>query len=72
MLTKKQNFLETIRGGNPNRFVNQYEFITVTWDMDPISRGNPHTLGTGAENQGRLGRNMDLDKGHTRFFPGAR
>ena len=25
MLTKKQNLLETIRGGNPDRFVNQYE-----------------------------------------------
>jgi len=27
MLTKKQNLLETIHGGNPDRFVNQYEFI---------------------------------------------
>jgi hypothetical protein len=25
MLTKKQNLLETIKGGNPDRFVNQYE-----------------------------------------------
>ena len=25
MLTAKENFLETIRGGNPDRFVNQYE-----------------------------------------------
>src|SRR4030065_496484 len=25
MLTKRQNLLETIRGGNPDRFVNQYE-----------------------------------------------
>ena len=25
MLTKRQNLLETIHGGNPDRFVNQYE-----------------------------------------------
>ena len=27
MLTKKQNMLEVIRGGNPDRFVKQYEAI---------------------------------------------
>lgn len=27
MLTKRQNLLETIRGGNPDRFVNGYEFM---------------------------------------------
>lgn len=29
MLTIKQNLLETIRGGNPDRFVNQYEFMDI-------------------------------------------
>ncbi|BBO91409.1 uroporphyrinogen decarboxylase family protein [Desulfosarcina ovata] len=29
MLTKKQNLLETIKGGNPDRFVNQYEFLEI-------------------------------------------
>jgi hypothetical protein len=29
MLTKRQNFLETIRGGNPDRFVNQYEYLSM-------------------------------------------
>lgn len=33
MLTKRQNLLETIRGGNPDRFVNQYE----AFDCDPGS-----------------------------------
>ncbi|MBN2039407.1 MAG: uroporphyrinogen decarboxylase [Spirochaetes bacterium] len=33
MLTKKQNLLETIRGGNPDRFVNQYE----AFDCSPAS-----------------------------------
>lgn len=29
MLTKRQNLLETIKGGNPDRFVNQYEFMDI-------------------------------------------
>nr|WP_320024622.1 uroporphyrinogen decarboxylase family protein [uncultured Acetobacterium sp.] len=29
MLTKRQNVLETIRGGNPDRFVKQYEFMNI-------------------------------------------
>mgnify|MGYP006870779339 FL=1 len=27
MLTKKQNLLECIRGGNPDRYVNQWEAL---------------------------------------------
>lgn len=33
MLTKKQNFLETIRGGNPDRFVNQYEYLNLILEV---------------------------------------
>ena len=33
MLTIKQNLLETIKGGNPDRFVNQYE----AFDCSPVS-----------------------------------
>lgn len=29
MLSKRQNLLETIRGGSPDRFVNQYEFLDI-------------------------------------------
>ncbi|MDK9708211.1 MAG: hypothetical protein OEL83_14300 [Desulforhopalus sp.] len=29
MLTRRQNLLETIRGGKPDRFVNQYEFLDI-------------------------------------------
>ena len=29
MLTAKQNMLETVRGGNPDRFVNQYEAVSL-------------------------------------------
>ena len=31
MLTKKQNLLETIRGGKPDRFVNQYEAFAIMY-----------------------------------------
>ncbi len=31
MLTKKQNLLETIHGGNPDRFVNQYEAFAMVF-----------------------------------------
>ncbi len=39
MLTKKQNLLETIRGGNPDRFVNQYEAFHVMF-MNPYMAKN--------------------------------
>lgn len=29
MLTKRQNLMETIKGGNPDRFVNQFEFMEL-------------------------------------------
>jgi Uroporphyrinogen-III decarboxylase len=35
MLTRRQNLLETIKGGNPDRFVNQYEYLGLVFD--PIS-----------------------------------
>jgi uroporphyrinogen-III decarboxylase len=37
MLTKRQNLLETIHGGNPDRFVNQYEYLGLV--ADPIFLG---------------------------------
>lgn len=39
MLTKRQNLLETIKGGNPDRFVNQYEFLNIVFH--PISTQSP-------------------------------
>jgi uroporphyrinogen-III decarboxylase len=41
MLTKRQNLLETIRGGKPDRFVNQYEFLSMFPRTDPVSRLSP-------------------------------
>lgn len=35
MLTKRQNLLETIRGGNPDRLVNQFEALGMIMG-DPV------------------------------------
>lgn len=40
MLTKRQNLLETIRGGHPDRFVNQYEAFAIQMG-NPISMRSP-------------------------------
>ncbi len=40
MLTPRQNLLETIHGGNPDRFVNQYEFIHLIMS-NPFAMRNP-------------------------------
>ena len=50
MLTKRQNLLETIRGGNPDRLVNQYEAFECTDALykmimgDPISAQGKHPM----------------------------
>ena len=40
MLTKRQNLMETIRGGNPDRFVNQYEAFKLI--QNPLGLHNPN------------------------------
>ncbi|WP_407309472.1 uroporphyrinogen decarboxylase family protein [Desulfosporosinus sp. SB140] len=47
MLTKRQNLMETIKGGNPDRFVNQYEFMELIMEapMDlPLAPGPGMTI----------------------------
>jgi hypothetical protein len=52
MLNKRQNLLETIRGGNPDRFVNQYEAFECSPDMpmfkmlygNPVSMASPFPM----------------------------
>ena len=39
MLTPKQNMLEVIKGGNPDRFVNQYEAVQLLFH--PFMFTNP-------------------------------
>ncbi|NLA75535.1 MAG: uroporphyrinogen decarboxylase [Deltaproteobacteria bacterium] len=36
MLTKRQNFMEAIRGGNPDRFVKQFEALEFIW-ANPVA-----------------------------------
>lgn len=48
MLTKKENLLETIRGGKPDRFVNQYEFIETPY-VDLFNATNPYPSAVGEE-----------------------
>lgn len=38
MLTRKQNLLETIHGGNPEHFVNQYDYIKTV--SDPVRQNS--------------------------------
>lgn len=51
MLTIKENLLETIRGGTPDRFVNQYEFLDIIVPIPgfayPFERGTTITDGWG-------------------------
>ncbi|HHY26235.1 MAG TPA: uroporphyrinogen decarboxylase, partial [Desulfitobacterium dehalogenans] len=41
MLTKRQNLLETIKGGNPDRFVKQYEFMNLIMEASVTMAGFP-------------------------------
>ncbi len=41
MLTKRQNLLETIHGGKPDRFVNQFEFMHMIYS-DPYDLTDPY------------------------------
>ena len=41
MLTRRQNFIETLKGGNPDRFVNQYEALAFMRGGNPVSGAHP-------------------------------
>jgi hypothetical protein len=41
MLSKRENFLETIRGGKPDRFVNQFEPFALTSGLSPLNKLAP-------------------------------
>lgn len=48
MLTKRQNMLETIKGGKPDRFVNQFEALELVFG-DPYMKSNMALNGPGSE-----------------------
>ena len=41
MLTKRQNLIETIRGGNPDRYVNQFEPYAIIPNPFSVANRNP-------------------------------
>ena len=59
MLTAKQNLQETIRGGKPNRFVNQYEALRLMF--------HPHSIHDNGPEKGEL--NIVNSWGITNSFP---
>ena len=67
MLTIKDNFMETIKGGHPDRFVKQYEYMDLI--LDPIL---DHCGGfcIQGEKGKRLGGNCILAGRDSRPFPG--
>ena len=59
MLTAKQNMMETIRGGNPERFVNQYEAVQLLF--------HPYMMHSGGAAKGQ--ENIVNAWGVTNSFP---
>ncbi|MGI6777909.1 MAG: uroporphyrinogen decarboxylase family protein [Acetivibrionales bacterium] len=64
MLTKRQNLLETIKGGNPDRFVNQYEFLDIILETPTFSMCAP-----GGEMKDGWGVTFRWPEGHIGQFP---
>ena len=60
MLSKRQNLLETIRGGHPDRYVNQYEAIALLY-------GTPYSVRNSMPAKG--GPNVKNAWGVTISFP---
>ena len=68
MLTKRQNFLETVRGGNPDRFVNQYEALSLL-SGDPINRAFPEPVPGGPPVKIGWGVSVYYGKGQPGPYP---
>lgn len=74
MLTKRQNLIETIKGGNPDRFVNQYEALICQpppFGMimrNPVNEGNPMPMPGGKTVNG-WGVTVEWQEGQPGAFP---
>ena len=64
MLTKKQNLIETITGGKPDRFVNQFEFMEIIMEAPIDIRTNP-----GEINKNKWGITFSWPEGQLGKFP---
>lgn len=67
MLTKRQNLLETIRGGNPDRFVKQHEFLNMIHEAALQTVGYP--MGPGQEGIDPWGITWIFKEGQLGAFP---
>ena len=65
MLTARQNLIETIRGGNPDRFVKQYEFMELIVFMP----GFKYPLTPGVTVKDGWGITFDFPEGQIGGFP---
>ncbi|MCL2125575.1 MAG: uroporphyrinogen decarboxylase, partial [Oscillospiraceae bacterium] len=68
MLTKRQNMLETIRGGNPDRFVNQFEAIDFIW-ATPYNKHSRGMVRPGGEAVNAWGVTIRFQEGTPGPFP---
>jgi len=66
MLTKRQNLMETIKGGNPDRFVNQYEFLNLIMEA-PMDL--PLAPAPGTEVKNKWGITFRWPEGQIGSFP---
>lgn len=68
MLTIKDNFMETIKGGHPDRFVKQYEYMDLI--LDPILDHCGGFCNPGERKVNDWGGNCILAGRDSRPFPG--
>lgn len=64
MLTRRQNLLETITGGKPDRFVNQYEFMELIMEAPRDDRPKP-----GGTRKSKWGITFVWPEGQLGVFP---
>ena len=67
MLTKKQNLLETIRGGHPDRYVNQFEYLSLV--LDPVTAAGLGTVKKGGFFMNGWGVRMEFPQDAPGPFP---
>ena len=68
MLTIRQNLLETIHGGKPDRFVNQYEYLGLQY-VNPYSASNPAPKCGGEPVKNAWGVTISFPAGMPGAFP---
>jgi hypothetical protein len=68
MLSKKENLLQTIRGGKPDRYVNQYEALAMVYGT-PYSAANPMPVKGGPNIVNSWGVTISFPAGMPGPFP---